>query len=93
MREDLSEDEALANDDLLSDSDPSDEEDPDVLPLLKEGKDNESEGHSSSENEVKFVNPLLKKKTIDDKGEVSEGEWSDDDNLDDKAKKEKKQKK
>jgi hypothetical protein len=37
MREDLSEEEALANDDLLSDSDPSDEEDSDVLPLLKEG--------------------------------------------------------
>lgn len=46
-----------------------------------DGLDNESSGESSSEEKTTgaFVNPLAKRKTIDVAGEVSEGEWSDDD--------------
>jgi hypothetical protein len=64
----------------VDDSDGSDSDDePEPLKELQDGRDNESEGHSSSEDEKAFVNPLSKKKkTIDAKGEVSEGEWSDE---------------
>jgi len=65
-------------------------------PIAKmDGLDIESSGDSSSEETTSkaFVNPLAKKKTIDVAGEVSEGEWSDDDNEDkDANKKEKKPK-
>ena len=53
--------------------------DPEPEPLLElmEGKDNESEGHSSDESDRGFVNPLAKnKKKVS--GELSEGEWSDE---------------
>ena len=73
----MSDEDELANDDLMSNE--GDEDEP-LLPrsTLKDGQDVESEGHSSSGEETNFVNPLLKKKTIDAKGEISEGEWSDD---------------
>lgn len=89
LKEDMSVEDELANDDLLS----NDDEYEPLLPrsTLKDGQDVESEGHSSSGEENNFVNPLLKKKTIDLKGEVSEGEWSDDG--DEKVVDKKKQKK
>lgn len=86
----------MDNQDLmdLSDDSQSDDSDPEPEPLkeLMDGKDIESEGHSSSEDEGDaFVNPLTAKKpskTIDMKGEVSEGEWSDEDmDMDIKGKK------
>lgn len=72
------------------DAESSDEPEPEPLKELMgdmDGKDIESEGHSSEEEENLFQNPLTlmkkkkEKKSIDDKGEVSEGEWSDDDNV------------
>jgi len=95
LREEMSEEDELANDELMSDQDDSEENQLDLKkPSFREGQDIESEGHSSSGEENNFINPLLKKKTIDLKGEVSEGEWSDDgsDKITDrkKAKKEKK---
>lgn len=86
----MSDEDELANDDLMSNE--GDEDEP-LLPrsTLKDGQDVESEGHSSSGEETNFVNPLLKKKTIDAKGEISEGEWSDD--ADEKVVDKKKQKK
>lgn len=90
MRGEVSEDEEMRNRDLMSvDSDSEDE--PEPLKELLEGKDNESEGHSSDEENA-FVNPLSKpKKYIDNEGEVSEGEWSDDDEETSKKKKTKKE--
>lgn len=82
----------MRNRDLMSvDSDSEDEPEP-LLELI-EGKDNESEGHSSEEDDA-FINPLSKpKKFIDIEGEVSEGEWSDDDVEADKKSKAKKESK
>ena len=91
LREDMSEEEELANDDLMSDNDIEEKLVDARRSDLQDGQDIESEGHSSSGEENNFVNPLLKKKTIDLKGEVSEGEWSDDG--DDKVGDKKKQKK
>ncbi len=86
----MSEDEEMRNRDLMSVESSDSEEPPEPLLELMDGKDIESEGHSSEE-ESQFVNPLSKpKKFIDDKGEVSEGEWSDDDVEADKKKKAKK---
>ena len=90
----MSDDEAMMNKDLMDiDSENSENSDPEPEPLLElmEGKDNESEGHSSSdEPKNSFVNPLAKKKkTFDAAGEFSEGEWSDDDNGDDNKKQKK----
>ena len=53
----------------IDDSEGSDSDDePEPLKELQDGIDNESEGHSSSEDEKAFVNPLAKKKkTIDAK--------------------------
>jgi hypothetical protein len=60
------------------------------------GLDVESSG-TDSDGETrpsKFVNPLAKvRKTIDAAGEISEGEWSDDDASDKDGKKTKKEKK
>jgi AdoMet-dependent rRNA methyltransferase SPB1 len=58
--------------------------DPEPEPLLElmDGKDNESEGHSSEDDKkMAFVNPLAakvvsKKNKVD--GQISEGEWSDE---------------
>ena len=88
--EDVSEDEALDNADLMSDGDKYDEK-----PAIPDGKDQESSGDSDMESEKGlFVNPLAaaQKKKDDPKrleGEVSEGEWSDqdEDNNDGKGKK------
>jgi hypothetical protein len=60
------------------------------------GMDVESSGTDSDgeDRPSKFVNPLAKvKKTIDLAGELSEGEWSDDDVSDKGGKKTKKEKK
>lgn len=91
LKEDLSDDEAMGNADLMdndSDEDGSGEDsDPEPEPLkeLMDGQDVESEGHSDSDDgKDAFVNPLTaakKKKTIDAKGEISEGEWSDEDDV------------
>ena len=59
----MSDEDALANDELMSDEDS--EEKAAAHSTLKDGQDIESEGHSSSGDETNFVNPLLKKKTID----------------------------
>ena len=89
----MSDDEAMMNKDLMDiDSENSENSDPEPEPLLElmEGKDNESEGHSSSdEPKNSFVNPLAKKKKTIDAAEISEGEWSDDDNGDDNKKQKK----
>ena len=102
LKEDMSDEDELMNDELMSNDGQSDDDGEPLLPrsTVKDGQDVESEGHSSSgeENNNNFVNPLIKsRKTIDQKGEVSEGEWSDDDEdkVADKkkAKKDKKDKK
>jgi len=86
----------MQNRDLMdvseSDADKESSEDPEPEPLKElmddmEGKDIESEGHSSEEEDEKnlFVNPLTmvknknKKEAKKNVEEVSEGEWSDDD--------------
>jgi hypothetical protein len=86
LKEDLSDDEEMMNKDLMEvDSENSNggNSDPEPEPLLElmDGKDNESEGHSSEdEKKVAFVNPLAKKVSKKQKvdGEISEGEWSDE---------------
>jgi hypothetical protein len=62
------------------DSNASGNSDPEPEPLLElmEGKDNESEGHSSDESAKGFVNPLAPKKSKKVDGEISDGEWSDE---------------
>jgi hypothetical protein len=74
--------------------DDSSDPEPEPLKELMEGKDNESEGHSSEDDgKQAFVNPLAKqRKTIDAKGEISEGEWSDEDENDNNGKEAKKNK-
>ena len=64
-------------------------------PVTTAGKDVESEGESvESEQKTTFVNPLLKpKKMIDMEGEVSEGEWSSEDDAQDSKDKKKGKKK
>lgn len=64
--------------DIDSENSEAGNSDPEPEPLLElmEGKDNESEGHSSDESAKGFVNPLAKNKKVS--GEVSEGEWSDE---------------
>ena len=64
-------------------------------PVTTAGKDVESEGESvESEQKTTFVNPLLKpKKMIDMEGEVSEGEWSSEDDAHDSKDKKKGKKK
>lgn len=69
LKEDVSDDEALDNQDLMDvDSEGDDESsDPEPEPLkeLQEGKDNESEGHTSSDDDkIAFVNPLSQKKRL-----------------------------
>jgi hypothetical protein len=63
LKEDMSDEDALANDELMSDDDS--EKGVLLRATLKDGQDVESEGHSSSGEETNFVNPLLKRKTID----------------------------
>lgn len=84
LKQDVSDDEQLRNQDLMdiddeeSGADGNSDPEPEPLLELMEGKDNESEGHSSDESAKGFVNPLAPKKSKKVEGEVSEGEWSDE---------------
>ena len=103
LREDLADDRALNNAELMSDVESSSDDEDSALefssdeaePVTTAGKDVESEGESvESEQKTTFVNPLLKpKKMIDMDGEVSEGEWSSEDDAQNPTKDKKKGKK